>query len=212
MDIVNSLNLTHQDGYYHRFTHGGDYLWGLQIKQAYIIHVRSAPGPNPAQTVIHLTFENGVFQVANPTITINLNDHVLWHLDTPDTNVPPYSVVGDNKAWAATQNPPAAVDSFSSRGLGPEDAFSHMFLTPSIVGSPYGYIVSGGIGGPQNGTIPVLAPPSPAPPAGIAVVNLNTGQPPAPEPVKKAGNGQVYIGDTVLWDVVTGGPFVIKTV
>ena len=202
MDIVNSQNLTHSDGYYHRFVNVDDYKWGINVKQSYLIHVKQAPaGYKPTQTVIHLQVSNGVYEVVAPgtEITIYTGDHVLWHNDTLDTTVPPYAIVGDNGKSGGVK------DAFNSRLLAAEDAFSHFLLQPG----DYQYQVSGG-GSVQQGSFSVKSP-NPNPNGGYALVTLEDGKTPNPDPIKKADGSDVYTGDTILWDVHKGSNLSIKT-
>jgi hypothetical protein len=199
VDIINSQSLTHFDSYYHRFTKPGTYTWGVLVRQNYTIKVAAGPAGQPKQWAINLTYANGIFSVDNPSLNISTNDYVAWHSNTPDPTVPVYWVVGDNGGAGAS------LDSFNSQRLGPEDAFSHLLMSPG----PYQYTVTGGAGGTQSGSIPVV---SPNPDSGAAVmVSFSDGTAPTPNPVTRPGAASVYVGDTILWDIVSGTNLVIKT-
>ncbi|RWE08331.1 MAG: hypothetical protein EOS23_23945 [Mesorhizobium sp.] len=188
MDYFDSRSLTHSDGYYHRFLLVGVYQWGIFVKEDYRIDVQPAPGGyQPVQHVISITFENGAFVVQTPNLNVFVGDHVLWHSASPDAGVPAMSIVGDNNAG----------DRFDSQHLETEDAFSHLF---QYAGS-YTYLVSEGGGGSQTGVITVT---SPNPGRGQSyIVMLTSGQ--APNPTPRA----IYVGDSILWDVDTGGDVII---
>ncbi|TPL79872.1 hypothetical protein FJ950_27035 [Mesorhizobium sp. B2-3-14] len=189
MDVFNSQSLTHFDGYYHRFTNVGRYNWGVFVKEDYVIDVLAAPGGyTPLQYPIQLAFQSGSFVVVSPAFPLQIfvGDHLLWHNVTPDAGIPVMSITGDNGQTGG------GLDSFDSQRLGPEDAYSHLFMLPGN----YSYTVSGAGGGIESGMVQVN---SPNPGAGQSyVVTLRTGQAPNPSPV------QIYVGDTVFWDVDTG--------
>jgi hypothetical protein len=183
MDYINSQNLTHLDGYYHRFVAQGDYSWGLGSLGSYVVHVTPRTSGTAQQFTIRLQFASGMYTVLDPNIKIQEQDYVLWHNETPDPSAPPFSVVGSG---------------FNSRALAQEDAFSHFFF---LSGS-YKYQISGGTGGPQQGTIQVSNAPNPTPT--VVLVAIDDGMPPSPDPVA------INAGDTVHWDIVTGNGLVIK--
>jgi hypothetical protein len=207
MDVFNSQTLRHGDGYYHRFNVAGAYSWGVNQKQGYTITVRApnpgAPVPPATQVIIPLGFSDGMFTVAaaNQNIAINVNDHLLWYCNNPDAKVPPFAIVGDN----GLQVP--QLISFSSRALDDEDAFSHCFMTTGN----YSYLIEGGHAIPQRGSLTVI-------PTGVAgqamaiKVDVNTPNPPNPDPVTRPDGSSVQAGDTVFWDLVTGGGLIIHSI
>jgi plastocyanin len=189
MDVFNSQSLTHFDGYYHRFTKVGNYNWGVFVKGDYVINVQADPGGHvPTSTIVQLEFQTGVFKLTSPPSPLNIivGDHLLWHNVTPDAGVPVMSIIGDNGRMDAS------ADGFDSQRLGPEDAYSHLFMLPGS----YSYTVSEGGATVQTGIVQVS---SPNPGAGKSyVVSLRHGYPPNPTPV------DIYVGDTVLWDIDDG--------
>lgn len=218
MDTINSQSLLPQEAYYHAFTKLGSYNWGFVVKQKNAIQVQALPpGQKNKQWIIKVAYQNGQFQLIDgmqANITVSVGDSVSWEIPSNSTGTPGYSIVGDNGKLVGDPS----YDSFSNRKLGVSDAFSHLFWTPGA----YEYTVSGGVGGVQSGSVPVLArppaqsglPPKPAPPVKAILVVLNDGQnpaPPVPEPVADKDGTPLYTGDTVIWTIADGANIVIQT-
>lgn len=183
MDSFNSQNLSVLDAYHRKFQTPGNYKWGIGAVGTYTITVTANP-PSNNQTPIQLTYVNGVFQPDQPAVTVNQGDWISWQVPPGTANVPAYSILGDGPV------------KFNSRSLGIGDMFSHIFVQKGT----YPYLISGGAGGPQNGTIQVGAPPSPPTPTGKSV-NIKDGSAPTPDPVA------IVSYDTIIWIVNTGSGF-----
>jgi hypothetical protein len=190
MDFLNSQQLTALDGYFHKFLADGDYRWGIGAVGTYTIHVKPKdPVHIPQQLTITLTYDrSGAYQPDQPQVEIYQNDWILWHAPNAAFSVPPYSILGSGSA------------NFNSRALGVGDMFSHIF----VQNGTYRYMVGGGTGGPQNGSIQVDPAPVP-PPHAAKNVNVIDAAPPKPDPV------QIVSGDTIVWVINKGSSFVINS-
>jgi hypothetical protein len=195
MDYLNSQNLTSLDGYYHVFSAVDSWTWGIGSVGSFQINVVSPPLKTPQPHDIVLQFDPGtqtyVISPTNQSLTINQNDYILWYCDSSSGPSPPFAVLGSSKGG----------DSFNSRSLGDDDAYSHLFMLPGT----YQYVIGGGPSGPVSATI--LANAATSGTAKAWLISIDFTKNPNPNPV----NLTLNTGDTAHWDVVNGTSLSIHT-
>jgi hypothetical protein len=132
MDIVNSRQLTSQDGFLQLFSHAGEYRYTLTVTPE---GIRTAH-----ESEFHLTVKSGKTKQGGGTqhdvkvhwdgkcyvptpgrLEISVNDYVIWHCERM-AGSPPFAVRGQGEGG-----------SFSSSSMSATCAYTHYFLTPGDV-------------------------------------------------------------------------------
>ena len=203
MDFFNSQQLSPLDGFYRIFEVVNNFLWGVGNVGSYSIQVsKSSAKPQQRDITLMMDSLSGMYvpkRDSDKNLSINQNDYVLWHIESTDPHAPPFSIVG-NQADLLNHAPV-----FRSTSLTDHEAVSHLFFAPGT----YGYTVNGGASGPQTGTIVVSPPPSPRDPQAFLIA-IDDSKQPNPPTIPKSGDGPIYPGDAVHWDIEKSSGCVIK--
>ena len=134
MDFLNSQQLTYQDGYLHVFRTPGVYEYRLlflppsyensERDNRYTINVVENGGEagkgSQHDVVLHWNASQHTYLPDPESVTVHVNDYVLWHVETDTPAAPPYGIRGESTTGMV----------FDSRGMGRHDVFTHMFMLP----------------------------------------------------------------------------------
>lgn len=134
MDFLNSQQLTYQDGYLHTFRASGVYEYrvlflppgyeGSEPDTKYTIHVGKEGNEtgkgSQHDVVLHWNASQHAYLPDPVSVTAQVNDYVIWHVETDTPAAPPYSIRGESDTHTV----------FDSRGMGQHDVLTHMFLSP----------------------------------------------------------------------------------
>ncbi len=134
MDFLNSQQLTYQDGYLHVFRSPGVYEYRIlflppgyensESDTRYTINVgkdgSEAGKGSQHDVVLHWNADQHAYLPDPESVTAQVHDYVLWHVETDTPAAPPYSIRGESDARTV----------FDSRGMGQHDVLTHMFLLP----------------------------------------------------------------------------------